>query len=42
MNLLKKHEFWACAALISMLMCMLTGHRMVSGKRRPSKEETEE
>ncbi len=32
--MLKKHEFWACIALVSMVMCMITGHKMVKPKKQ--------
>ena len=31
---MKKHKFWACVALLSMLMCIITGHEMLGGRRK--------
>lgn len=38
-NILKQHQFWACLALVGMVMAIITGHQMVSGH---AGDETEE
>lgn len=37
----KQHKFWAVIACIGMGMCMITGHSMVSGRKKKSEEESE-
>lgn len=37
--MLKKHQFWSVVAIIGMIMCMITGHAMVSGHRPKAREE---
>ena len=31
--MLKRHQFWACVAMAAMLLCMITGMNLVSGKK---------
>lgn len=33
MNKLKQHRFWAAVMLISMIMCLWTGHKMIAPKK---------
>ena len=37
-NLLEDHKFWACVALLGMIMSVITGHMMVSGHKKDSEE----
>ncbi len=30
--MLKQHKFWACLMMISGILCLWTGHKMVSPK----------
>lgn len=30
-NVLKQHQFWACVALIGMVMAVITGHKLIGG-----------
>ncbi|MDD6254415.1 MAG: DUF6219 family protein [Eubacteriales bacterium] len=36
---MKQHKFWACIALFSMIMCIFTGHRMISGHKTSEDDE---
>lgn len=38
-NILKQHQFWACVALVGMVMAIITGHQMIGGN---GENETEE
>lgn len=38
-NLLEKHEFWACLALLGMVMAIITGHQMVGGDTEEKEEK---
>lgn len=33
MNRMKQHKFWAIVALVGMVMCLWTGHKMIAPKK---------
>ena len=39
--MLKDHKFWAMAACFCMFMCMMTGMKMTSGKKKKAEKEEE-
>ena len=41
-DLLNKHQFWACLAMLSMLMAIVTGHQMVSDGHKKADKSGED
>lgn len=33
MEMMKKHQFWACVTLFAMVMTLITGHMMIGGSK---------
>ena len=41
-DLLNKHQFWACLAMLSMFMAIVTGHQLVSGGHKKEEKSDED
>ena len=37
-NILNKHQFWACLAMLSMFMAIVTGHQLVHAGPLPNRQ----
>jgi len=41
-NILNKHQFWACLAMLSMFMAIVTGHQLVGGGHKKEEKSDED
>lgn len=37
-KILKQHQFWACVALVGMVMAIITGHKLIGGGKDKEQE----